>query len=176
MRWLRPGTTPGSGSGTQGVTAYARAIESQPERFREPVERFVRELTAVRRALEHLRQLGVEDPRIAPAEQRYRVLVAGLTEARPQIEGPPLLAVAGVGLGLVGIAWAVAAYQYAVHLREHTALLEKELVARVEASREGRALQPSTVVTTDRGRVIGWVLLGGLALGAVGLVWRGRTA
>ncbi|MCA9488682.1 MAG: hypothetical protein KC621_02125, partial [Myxococcales bacterium] len=110
-------------------------------------------------------------------EERYRVLAGGLAAPPAAVEGPPvLLVVAGVGLGLGAIAWSVAAYQYAVHLREHTALLEKELVARVEASREGRALQPSTVVTTDRGRVIGWVLLGGLALGAVGLVWRGRTA
>ncbi|MCB9743934.1 MAG: hypothetical protein H6740_15145, partial [Alphaproteobacteria bacterium] len=35
--------------------------------------------------------------------------------------------------------------EYATNLREQTALAEKELAARVEASREGRLLQPSTL-------------------------------
>lgn len=160
-----------------GVVAYAEAIRAQPARFRARVERFVAALKQARSSLDHIRQLGVPDARVGPLETRYAVLLAGLLADREdeRFEGPPLLVVAGIGVGVVAIAWAIAAYQYAVHLREHTALLEKELVARVEASRDGRTLQPSTVDAPEKARRVGWLLLGGLAVGALGLAWRGRS-
>lgn len=161
-----------------GVVAYAEAIRAQPSRFRAHVERFVAALKQARTSLDHIRQLGVPDARVGLLETRYAVLLAGLLSDRgdERFEGPPLLVVAGIGVGVVAIAWAIAAYQYAVHLREHTALLEKELVARVEASREGRTLPPSTVESPSTARNVGWLLLGGLAVGALGLAWRGRSS
>lgn len=160
-----------------GVAAYGEAILAQPERFRVRVEAFVDALRRARAGLDRVRALGVQDPRIAALELRYAVLVVGVmadASGEDEFEGPPVaLVVGGMVLGLAGIAWAVAAYEYAVHLREQTALLEKELVARIEASREGRALPPSTLSAP---RSMGWALLGVLALGAAALAWRGGEA
>jgi hypothetical protein len=78
-------------------------------------------------------------------------------------------------VGVAAIAWAIAAYQYAVHLREQTALVERELQARVEASEQGRTLQPSTLPEQANAK-LGWLMLGGLALAAGALAWRGRPA
>jgi hypothetical protein len=66
-----------------------------------------------------------------------------------QLPGPvaqaPADQIGGLALGAAAIAWAVSAYEYAVNLREQTALAERELDARVAASRDGRVLQPSTL-------------------------------
>lgn len=152
-----------------GVAAYAEGIQAAPERFRSRVAGFVGELAAARQGLQRIRALGIADPRIDALEERYRVLAGGLAAPPAAIEGPPvLLVVAGVGLGLGAIAWAVAAYQYAVHLREQTALLEKELVARVEASKAGRVLAPSTLTARSA-----WPLaaVGAVMIGVVGWAW-----
>lgn len=159
-----------------GLVAYADQILAQPARFRAHVERFIAELRQVRTTLDHIRQLGVPDPRIGPLETRYAVLVAGLhADAEDRVEGPPLLVVAGIAVGVAAIAWAIAAYQYAVHLREQTALVERELQARVEASEQGRTLQPSTLPKQSNAK-LGWLMLGGLALAAGALAWRRRPA
>ena len=106
-------------------------------------------------------------------EKRYHDLAAGLyADAKPaqtEIGVAPVVVgvvVGGVVIGVAGIAWSIAAYEYAVNLREQTALAERELDARVEASREGRTLQPSTVPPQDTGGGVGWLLVGGLALAA----------
>ena len=153
-----------------GVAAYQEGILAAPERFRARVEAFVRELGTARQSLQRIRALGVQDARIDALEKRYQVLASGLRGTPDAFEGPPvLLVVAGVGLGLGAIAWAVAAYQYAVHLREQTALLEKELVARVQASREGRTLAPSTLAKPSS-----WPLfaVGAAMAGVVAWAWR----
>ena len=75
-------------------------------------------------------------------------------------------------MGAVGVAWALAAYEYAVNLREQTALAERELDARVTASREGRALQPTTLpaqpspidTATSTARSVGTLVVGGLVV------------
>lgn len=160
-----------------GLVAHADAILAHPGRFRAHVERFVETLRGVRGALDRLRRGGLDPVQLTALDTRYAVLVAGLL-AEPgddRVEGAPLLAVAGVTVGLLGIAWAVVAYQYAAHLREQTALAERELAARVQASEQGRTLQPSTLPAAPDAR-LGWALLGGLALGAAVLAWRGRPA
>ena len=64
----------------------------------------------------------------------------------------------------------MAAYQYAVNLREHTGLLEKELAARVEASRAGRSLAPASIPPPmAEARNIGMLLFGGLTLAAAAI-------
>jgi hypothetical protein len=113
-------------------------------------------------------------------EARYHDLAAGFYgDATPAPSGatapapstgaaPAVLIIGGLAVGAVGVAWAVAAYQYAVNLREQTALAERELDARVEASREGRPLQASTLPPppnpTDDAKGMGLWLLGGLAV------------
>jgi hypothetical protein len=152
-----------------GLAAYGEGILAGPERFRSRVEGFLRELSTARESLLRVRALGVDDPRIRPLEERYQVLAGGLVSPPAAVEGPPvLLVVAGLGLGIGAIAWAVAAYQYAVHLREQTALLEKELRARVEASKEGRTLAPSTLTPRS---VAPLVAVGAVMLGVVGWAW-----
>ena len=70
-----------------------------------------------------------------------------------------MLIVVGVIVGLAAIAWAVAAYQYAVNLREQTALTEKELDARILASREGRQLPATTLPPQSSGMgATGWLM------------------
>jgi hypothetical protein len=85
-------------------------------------------------------------------DHRYHELAAGFYgDASPPRDrhgtdgrrvAPAVLVVGGLA---VGVAWAIAAYPYAVNLREQTWLAERELDARVEASREGRPLQTSTL-------------------------------
>lgn len=58
-----------------------------------------------------------------------------------------------------------------MNLREQTALAERELHARVEASGEGRVLQASTLPPpppspTTAAKGVGSVLIGGLAIAA----------
>jgi hypothetical protein len=80
------------------------------------------------------------------------------------------LVVGGLALGAAAIAWSVSAYQYAVNLREQTALAERELTARIEASQAGRVLQPSTLPapppppSPTESSGMGLWLLGGLGL------------
>lgn len=55
--------------------------------------------------------------------------------------------VAGVAVGVGAIAWAVVGYQDARALRDEIALQGQELQARLDAMRQGRTLQPSTLPT-----------------------------
>jgi hypothetical protein len=75
-----------------------------------------------------------------------------------------------VAIGVVAIAFAIVAYQYAVNLREQTALADRELTARIEASQAGRVLPPSTLPPppspVEDAKGVGMWLLGGLALAA----------
>lgn len=105
--------------------------------------------------------------------------------AQPQVGAVvvPLLIVAGIVLGVAAIAWAIASREHAKNLREQTALADHELTARVEASKEGRVLQDTTLpeqpasapllsATTPAGATaskVGLALVGVLALAAAGL-------
>ncbi len=106
--------------------------------------------------------------------QRYLDLSAGFWADSQRMDdtamaGAPIAVVAGVGVGVIAFAWAVATYAQATNLREQTALADKELDARVEASREGRTLPPSTLPAPqdDGGLGWGWLVGGGLATAAL---------
>ena len=109
-------------------------------------------------------------------DKRYHELAAGFySDALPAstttVGFVPILIIAGLAAGVAGCAWAVAAYEYAVNLREQTALADKELTERVAASKEGRTLQATTLPTqpdplADATGGMGKLLIGGLALGA----------
>ena len=164
------------------VEKWESAIRRRPEEFRPQVQATIDELAAARAHLDHMKPLlpkkiqTAEDQRVfsgfSRMSARYYELAAGVyADARPattQVGAPPVLVVAGVVLGVAAIAWAVAAYQYAKNLREQTALADRELSARVEASKEGRTLQPTTLPEPEKkdGGGLGWLLVGGLVLAA----------
>jgi len=118
----------------------------------------------------HLQRIAAMIPRIQNVEerakaakmfaalyQRYHVLAAGIyadaekakqaQQGEAQVSGViiPLLVVGGIVLGVAAIAWAVASREHAKNLREQTALADHELTARVDASKEGRVLQETTL-------------------------------
>ena len=159
------------------------AIRRDPQSFAPQVQATIAELAAARAHLDEMKPLlpkqlaTAEDQRLFSSfsrlSARYYELAAGVyadakPARQPEVGVAPVLVVAGVVLGVAAIAWAVAAYQYAKNLREQTALARQELVARVEASKEGRALQPSTLPEPpkDKSGRVGWLLVGGLVLAA----------
>ena len=169
------------------LDTWGAAIERRPEEFRPQVQATIGELAAARAHLDHMKPLlpkqikTAEDQRVMASfsrmSARYYELAAGIyADAQPaaaQVGIAPLLVVGGIVLGVAAIAWAVAAHEYAKNLGEQTALADRELTARVEASREGRSLQPSTLPEPAKGKgaAVGWLLVGGLvaAAGAVAL-------
>ena len=175
-----------SGWSTLSDTArrtYEGTISANPAAFKQTVVEFVSLLTESRASLDRSQRLlaDVQDPALtqqaAGLESRYTALAAGVfADAKPvdTVGVAPLVVggvvVAGVLVSVTGIAWSVAAYQYAVNLRENTDLLEKELEARVAASKEGRSLSPSTIPPqpspVNQARKVGVMLLGGLTLAA----------
>jgi LysM repeat protein len=129
------------------------AILAAPETYRARVEGFVAALTASKQNLTWSRSqpLTAQDRQQFDAlSQRYNDLAAGfLSDAHGgeslQFGAGPLLVVAGIGVGVAAIAWAVASYEHAANLRDQTALFREDLAARVVASEHGRTLQPATV-------------------------------
>ena len=97
----------------------------------------------------------------------------------------PILVVLGIAfVSIAAIAWALACTAWAAELHSETALQEKDLQARVDASKEGRTLQAATVTppsstagagTGDKGSGSA-MIVGAVAAVAVGaLVWYAAT-
>ena len=168
---------------TEAVRLYEAAIRADPTGYLAKVEAFLSELGQSRQNLDNIKAKLPNPPVTAEdralhakyqsLEARYNDLAAGFyADAKPagtpSTGAAPVLVVGGLVVGVVAIAWAVAAYEYAVNLREQTSLAEKELDARIEAGQQGRTLQPSTLpppadpVKTAKG--IGGLLVGGLVL------------
>ena len=162
---------------------HARAAEADPTGTLSRVSSFLDALADSRASLDRV-AAHLPNPPTTPQdvafvaqhrdlEARYQDLAAGLfsdaaVATTPVVGVAPVIVVGGLAIGAMGVAWAIAAYEYAMNLREQTALAERELEARVAASKEGRALPPSTLpppapgVTDDKAV---WVL-GGLAAAA----------
>ncbi len=171
---------------SEAMKLYEASIRADPTGYLGKVEAFVSELGQARASLDSMKAKLPNPPVTAEDralhakyrdfEKRYHDLAAGLySDAQPatSIGVAPIavgVVVAGVVIGVAGIAWAVAAYEYAVNLREQTALADKELGARVDASQQGRTLQPSTVPPqpdpVKQAQGVGWLLVGGLVLAA----------
>ena len=166
--------------------AYQAAIQAEPSKFKDTVASFMAMLSESRSSLDRIKTLlqQVDDPALTAQatelESRYSTLASGVyADAKPAdtIGVAPVVVggvvVAGVIVSVGGVAWAAAAYQYAVNLREHTALLEKELLARVDASKEGRVLAPSSVPPAPNpiadAQTTGMWVLGGLTLAAAAI-------
>lgn len=169
----------------ESIRLYEAAIRRSPASYADRVKAFLAELAQARAHLDSMRAKVPNPPRTAQEariltnyvalENRWRDLAAGFwSDAEPAREGvgiAPVLIVGGVVVGVAAVAWAVAANQYCVNLREQTALADRELIARVDASKEGRTLAPSTLPPPPPDPVkqaegLGWLLVGGLVLAA----------
>jgi hypothetical protein len=159
-----------------GLRRFGASVRTNPEAFRPAVARFIAELEKARINIQAMPARFAE-----PFQQRYNDLAAGLyTDVHatkdPSVSGW-ILIVGGIAVGILAIVWAVVAWEYARNLREETDLARHELDARVDASREGRALPPSTLPAPiertppakEAGKTVGWLLLGGLAVAAAAL-------
>lgn len=116
-------------------------------------------------------------------EHRYNIVAAGIytdaTRQQPQTGAVPLIAIAGLLLGVAACAWAVAAWEYFANLRDQTKLLNSDLDARVYAMKNNTTLPGSSLPQLpgtapdkrpeDETSMLGWLLLGGLALTAAAL-------
>jgi len=172
----------------QATRTYASAAQVDPTGTLTKVQAFVDALSDSRATPDRM-AAKLPNPPVTDADKaavakhhalnkRYHELAAGFyDDAQPATDATvpstgavPVLVVGAVAVGAVGVAWALAAYEYAVNLREQTDLAERELDARIEASREGRALQPSTLPPPPRSesaaKGMGWLLVGGLAVAA----------
>ena len=181
------------------MSKFGPAIKADPTKFRPHLAGTLADLTAART---HLERIKAQIPGLPDAEtkrkymgsfqvgwKRYHELAAGLyadseRAKQPQVSGVviPLLVVAGIAFGVAAIAWAVVSREHAKNLREQTALADHELTARVEASKEGRVLQETTLpeqpaapsllpvsVPTGTKSKVGLALFGVLAIAAAGL-------
>jgi len=182
------------------LSKLGAAIKDNPQKFKPHVEATLADLKAART---HLERIKAQIPRLPDAEskrkyaavfqagwKRYHELAAGLyadaeQAQQPQLSGViiPLLVVAGIAFGVAAIAWAVASREHSKNLREQTALADHELTARVEASKEGRVLQETTLPEQPAAASllpvaapavgskskVGLALVGVLALAAAGL-------
>lgn len=178
----------------QATRLYGAAITANPAAYAPQVTAFQAQLAACRATLDRIKARLPNPPgsdadraliaNHAAMERRYHDLAAGLfADATPTGAAPlrqpvvgvaPVLVVGGAALTVVGIAWAVAAYEYTVNLREQTSLAERELDARVAASHDGRTLQTSTLPpppspAADASNLGLW-LLGGLAVATGAIV------
>lgn len=137
----------------RAVATYRSAIEADPRAAAVRAQPFVGALQTSRVTLNRIRARGGSGARYQALEKRYNALAAGFyAEARavgqPEVGVAPVVIVVGaIAVTVVGVAWAIAATSCAENLREQTAIAERELDARVEASREGRTLQPTTLPT-----------------------------
>lgn len=164
---------------------WQSAIEATPERFREPVEAFLNVLAGTRLRLDEALQLakmpgatGADRGQYMRLQSQYNAVAAGMmVHATPtdteETGAVPVLVVAGLAISVAGVAWAIAAYEYAASLRDQVQLYREELTARVAAAQQGLTLQPTTVPAptsppSPPGSMWPW-LLGLGVLGAGGL-------
>jgi len=157
----------------RAVRAWHHKIRANPAAYLPQVQQYALALSEARHHLDRCAQLAQADPRLSGLETRYALLAAGLyADSRPvgAVEGAPVvgLVVGAVVIGVAGIAWAIAALQYALNLRDQTALLEKDLTARVEASKAGRELAPSSLQPQSVQKT-GWLIVGVLAAVTAGV-------
>ena len=83
-------------------------------------------------------------------QSQYNAVAAGvMAHATPtgseETGAVPVVVVAGLAISAAGVAWAVAAYEYAASLRDQVSLYREDLAARVQAAQQGLTLQPATV-------------------------------
>ena len=180
----------------QASLATVKRIRRSPDTYAQQVEAFWAALEGAREdivassALVEKLPADDEDRQAAEATlkvlaERHTVLaapyLADATGVQTGTAGVPLLAVGGLAVGAAGVAWAVAAYQYATNLREQTAVVRQELEARVAANAQGTTLQPSTLpsgvgAAGGKSSIGGLLAVGALLALAGGAVWLNQKA
>ena len=174
---------------------YARieeAVAAKPSSFEAKVRAF---LTLLRECKVNLERIAAQLPalpkndaakalirRYQDMKALYDALVAGIAlNATGDLElgVVPVVVVGTVALSAAGVAWAIAAYEYAAGLRDETALMATELEARVQAMKDGKTLQTSTLTSApaqpSRGAPLGLVLVGLGILGGAAFFTFKRT-
>lgn len=174
---------------------YARveeAVAAKPSSFEAKVRAF---LTLLRECKVNLERIAAQLPslpkndaakalirRYQDMKALYDALVAGIAlNATGELElgTVPLVVVGTVALSAAGVAWAIAAYEYAAGLRDETALMATELEARVQAMKDGKTLPPSTLAAPEKtdsgGAPLGLVLVGLGVLGGAAFFTFKRT-
>ncbi len=162
------------------LAKWQAAIEATPERFRQPVEVFLSVLAGTKQRLDDALQLarmpgatGSDRGRYMQLQGQYNAVAAGLMAHATPAQGTgavPVLVVAGLAISVVGIAWALSAYEYAASLRDQVQLYREDLAARVAAAQQGLTLQPATVPAPQAPPATGslWPWLLGLGVLGVG--------
>lgn len=179
----------------------AAAIEARPESFRDRVTSFLDALATTKANLDRIAAKLPNPPkdkteaalitRYAEMKQLYDAIVAGISENATRVNpsefgwGPVavILVIGVVGLSIAGVAWAIAAWEYAASLRDQSGFMDKELDARVEAMRSGAQLPATTAIPPSaspppdptksdggNGMNLAWIL-GGLALAGAAAVF-----
>ncbi|MCB9779732.1 MAG: hypothetical protein H6742_14300 [Alphaproteobacteria bacterium] len=135
------------------------AIQATPAAFEAKVTSFFALLAECKANLDRIQARLPNPPRTqadandiaryAEMKSLYDALVLGISRNAVQVPqvgiAPAVVIVVGaVGLTVAGVAWAVAAWEYAASLRDQTAFMAQELDARVAASQRGTQLQPTT--------------------------------
>lgn len=167
------------------------AVTRDPEAHRETATRSLlnlqearADLDAIKAGLVVLEGTPEHQPAVANFNRlavRWWDLSTGIYGHSDQAERAPhlgllpviVLVVGAIGLTVAGVVAAVAGLQFTTNLREQTRLQRSELEARVEASREGRTLQETTLPQPPPkgdGTGLGWWLMGGLAVATAALV------
>lgn len=173
-------------------TRVEEAVAAKPSSFEAKVRAF---LTLLRECKVNLERIAAQLPSLPKNEaakaliRRYQdmkalydALVAGIAlNATGDLElgTVPLVVVGTVALSAAGVAWAIAAYEYAAGLRDETALMATELEARVQAMKDGKTLQTSTLASApaqpSKGAPLGLVLVGLGVLGGAAFFTFKRT-
>lgn len=155
----------------RGLRLYGAAIRANPQAFKPAVLRFMHELKRAEVNISHLPWKMSQ-----PYRQRYNDLAAGLlADSQPAPQGATtqgwMIIVGVIAVGVIGIAWAVVAYEHAKNLADETDLARQELQARVDASQQGRTLQSTTLPEPKSespgevvGKGLGVVVVGGLVI------------
>ena len=135
------------------------AIQATPSAFEAKVTGFFALLAECKANLDRIQAQLPNPPRTqadagliaryAEMKSLYDALLAGIAQNAVQVPqvgiAPAVVIVVGaVGLSAAGVAWAVAAWEYAASLRDQTGFMAQELDARVQASQRGTQLQPTT--------------------------------
>lgn len=180
----------------EALTTLGPALQADVTGYLGKIQESMASLLYSRATLDQIKQkvgqLG-QEPADAELRERYEILeiryhtvAAGIytdaTCGADRCAALPLVAIAGITLGVAACAWAVAAYEYFANLRDQTALLDHDLDARIWAMKNNKTLPAPNLAAAPAGQppgkppddedpssILGWLLLGGLALTAAAL-------
>ena len=174
-----------------GLNTHVAKVRSVPQKYEAFVQGYIRTLERIHLNL----SLLPETAETKELRDRYHILAAPFyahtrkfaagTNPPSTISGDeefgfdPLTISVVIVLGVLAISvaavcWAVVSWEYVQNLKAQTELAKNELQERADASREGRALQPTTLPPGQTGegpdikKIIGWSAAGLLVVATIG--------